>query len=50
VVKNRGGVGPRKSGLMIGDNHGNLILWSPITREQFITALYRCDEYRRKTK
>ena len=38
----------RKSGLMVGDNHGDLMLQSPITREQFITALYRYDQYRQQ--
>lgn len=38
----------QKNGLMVGDNHGNLMLRSPITREQFIVVLYRYDEYRRK--
>lgn len=38
----------KENGIMVGDNHGNLMLRSPITREQFITALYRYDKYRRK--
>lgn len=38
----------QKNGLMVGDNHGNLMLRSPITREQLIVVLYRYDEYRRK--
>ena len=40
----------KENGLMIGDNHGDLMLRSPITREQFITVLYRYDEYRRTAK
>lgn len=36
----------KNNGLMVGDNHGNLMLRSPITREQFITVLYRYDQYK----
>ena len=35
-------------GIMTGDGTGNLLLHSPITREQFITVLYRLEQLKNK--
>lgn len=35
-------------GIMTGDGNGNLMLHSPITREQFITVLYRLEQLKNK--
>ena len=35
-------------GIMTGDGNGNLLLHSPITREQFITVLYRLEQLKSK--
>lgn len=35
-----------ENGLMYGDENGNLLLHSNITREQFITMLYRYHQKR----
>lgn len=35
-------------GIMTGDGNGNLMLHSPITREQFITVLYRLEQIKNK--
>ena len=38
----------KETGLMVGDGSGNLMLRSPLTREQFVTILYRYDLFRNK--
>lgn len=38
----------KETGLMVGDGNGNLMLRSPLTREQFVTILFRYDHLRNK--